>query len=192
MPPLTITNRFSRRIKFFILQLADIYSKLAPTLFPLRDTTMSQIESPIESNNDIIEEQKLPTKIYSPNQVACGTLGGPVGLVYFLYANFQTLNQEEMKKKALLWGSIFIAVLVFCLPFIPEEIPSSAFTAVYIVLGKMTAENYQMKKEDIIASEDYEFHSNWRVFGLSILCLIGSIVVIFIPLFIMAMAGIIA
>jgi len=143
-----------------------------------------------KSNIDVQQGLASPIRIYSPTQVACGTIGGPVGLVYFLMSNFDTLGQEGRKKRTLLLGSVLIVALIIIIPFLPESIPSTPFTIAYIVIARQVAENYQMKKADIIASDTYDFHSNWRVFGFSLLCLAGSAIVLMGPLMLLVLSGV--
>lgn len=129
-------------------------------------------------------------RMYSPNQIACATLGGPVGLIYFLMANFETLKKEELRKKTLHLGIALIVALLVILPFVPENFPSITFTVFYIVIAYFVAENCQMKKKEIIESEVYDFYSNWRVLGLALLCMLGSIVVIAGPLMLLGLLGV--
>lgn len=131
-----------------------------------------------------------PIRIYSPTQVACGTLGGPVGLVYFLWANFRALGDAANAGKTLAFGGLSIVALVAGLPFLPEEFPSSPFTIAYIVIARGVAQHLQMTKQAIADSPRHDFQSNWRVFGLGLLCLLGSVVVIMGPLFLLLVLGI--
>ncbi len=130
------------------------------------------------------------TKLYSPTQVACGTLGGPIGLIYFLASNFNTLGNSAGKMKVQLFGSLSILLMIASFPIMPEDMPSTPFTIVYILIARFVCEKYQMTKAQIIESTEYDFHSNWRVFGFAILCLIVSAVVIFGSLFILLELGI--
>ena len=129
-------------------------------------------------------------KVYSPTQVACGTLGGPVGLVYFLAVNFSALADESSKNKTLLWGSLSIVALICLLPFLPESVPNLPFTVAYIVIARSISSKYQMTKDAIVESNVHEFQSNWRVFGFSLICFICSVIVIIIPLMLLAYLGI--
>lgn len=121
-------------------------------------------------------------KIYSPNQVACGTIGGPVGLIYFLWANFSSLKKEDEKNKTLIFGGIFIVLLIIALPLLPDDFPSMPFTIAYIMVAKLVSEQFQMTKVDIAESNCHDFYSNWRVLGIGLLCFVASIVLIVGPL----------
>jgi uncharacterized membrane protein len=137
-------------------------------------------------------EHMLAKKVYSPTQVAVGSfLGGPVAVIYFLMCNFDTLEKTEAKNKVLSFGIIGIIALICLLTLLPENFPSLPFTISFGLIGKYVAENYQLKKNEIEASSEYDFHSNWRVFWGSLICCVGSLLVISGPLFVLALMGII-
>jgi hypothetical protein len=134
-----------------------------------------------------------PVRLYSPAQAACGALlGGPVGLVYFLHANFNALENDRLKMKTLVFGAVLVIFLVVILPMLPEGLPSVPFTIAYVVAAQYIANRYQVTKQGIIDSPQYDFHSNWRVFGVGMLCLVGSTLLIGGPIIALAMLGIIA
>lgn len=68
----------------------------------------------------------------------------------------------------------------------PDEIPSTPFTILYIVIAVLIAEKYQMTKSAIIDSDDFEFHLNWRVLLFGLLSLVGSALAFMGPLFLLA------
>jgi hypothetical protein len=153
------------------------------------ESIMSEnFESVMDTNQ--VNENENKAKIYSPTQVACGTIGGPVGLIYFLHSNFLTLGNDKLKKNTLVYGGLFLLALVVILPFLPDEIPSTPFTILYIVIARLIAEKYQMTKSAIIDSDDFEFHSNWRVLLFGLLSLVGSALAIMGPLFLLAILGV--
>lgn len=121
-------------------------------------------------------------RLYSPVQVACGTIGGPVGLIYFLKSNFAALGNDRLEKRTLILGALFIAALVVSVPFLPDRFPSLPFTAGYIAIAWYVSSRYQMTKQAIAASPLHDFHSNWRVLGMGLLCLAASVVVLVGPL----------
>ncbi|WP_198300892.1 hypothetical protein [Cellvibrio sp. PSBB006] len=132
----------------------------------------------------------VPTLLYSPTQAACGTIGGPVGLVYFLWKNFRSLNNESAAKKTVLYGGFFIIALTALIPFLPENIPNTIFTIAYIITARHVAEKHQMSKQAIKDSPLHDFQSNWRVLGVGLLCLIASAIIIIGPLLLLAMIGV--
>ena len=59
-------------------------------------------------------------ELYSPNQVALGGfLGGPIGVVHFLNANFRALEDEESESKTLMYGALFVVALIVGWPCSP-------------------------------------------------------------------------
>lgn len=128
--------------------------------------------------------------IYSPNQVAVGALlGGPVGLIHFLRTNFLNLNNDGLAKKSLIFGAALIVVLLLVLPLLPEKFPSLPFSVAYAVIGQQVATRYQLTRTAIASSPDYVLQSNWRVLGRGLLCLFGSMVVIFTPIFLFGLVA---
>ncbi len=129
-------------------------------------------------------------KVYSPTQIACGALvGGPIGLIYFLMTNFSLLNDDVGKRNVLYAGIAFIIALLFILPMLPDDFPNSPFTVAYVVVARLVAEKYQMTKKAIIESEQHQFQSSWKAFGISLICLLGSALVVLVPLLILDTFG---
>ena len=130
-------------------------------------------------------------RVYSPTQVACGTIGGPVGLIYFLKANFDALGNKSAARKTVLLGIILIIALVLIVPQLPNDSSSIPTTIAYIAIARFVATRYQLTKAAIELSDVYEFHSNWRVLGHALLCLLASAVAIMGPLFVLAYLGVV-
>lgn len=129
--------------------------------------------------------------VYSPRQVAAGAfIGGPVGLIYFLRENFLALDKGEQAKKSLLWGAALIVALLLILPVLPDKFPSIAFSVGYMAAGQQIASTRQLTREAIDASTHYTLRSNWRVFGKGLLCMFGSMVVIFTPILLLGLMGV--
>ncbi|MCE9686345.1 hypothetical protein LZP73_08985 [Shewanella sp. AS16] len=117
-------------------------------------------------------------KIYSPLQAASGALlGGPIAAVVFIKNNFDTLANVELSKKTLSFGTVFILCVLAMLPFLPEKLPNYLIPILMGVSVRSIVEKYQLTKEDIKNSEEFDFHSNWRVFGLSLLFMVLFLVV---------------
>lgn len=129
--------------------------------------------------------------VYSPRQVAAGAfIGGPVGLIYFLRENFLALGDVDKARKSLIWGVVLIVALLLLLPLLPDKFPSIAFTVGYMAAGQQIASTQQLTREAIDASTLYTVPSNWRVFGKGLLCMFGSMVVIFTPILLLGLMGV--
>ena len=118
-----------------------------------------------------------PTAIYSPKQILGGSfLGGPIAAVYFLRRNFQTLHNASAARWTLVWGIVFNIVLVALIPFLPERFPNYVLPLAYSWAACGIATAKQITKETITSSPEFSFHSNWRVAGLGVAFLIGTLV----------------
>jgi hypothetical protein len=135
----------------------------------------------------------IPAAVYSPNQAASGALlGGPVGLVYFLYRNFVAMGNTVGARNCLIFGALLIPSLLIILSIVPENFPSSPFTLFYVIVARFVAGKYQLTKEAIATSPEYAFQSNWNVIGAGLLCLVGSVIVIIGPIFALLSLGLIS
>jgi hypothetical protein len=122
--------------------------------------------------------------LYSPNQIGGGSfLGGPFAAVYFIWANFRALGEPSRAAAAMFWGVVFVVVILLTLPFLPEKFPNIIIPAVYSVAARLIAENYQLKKQAIADSDQYDFQSTWKVVGLALAFLAAFFVVALIWLF---------
>jgi hypothetical protein len=118
--------------------------------------------------------------IYSPNQILWGSLlGGPLAATYFLRNNYLTLDRLLEARQVLLWGIIFTFLLLTVALFFTDNFPRAvplaySWTAYYI------AKTYQLDKASIVVSEQFTFHSNWRVLGLAIANLLLLVIVLLV------------
>ena len=126
------------------------------------------------------------TPIYTPKQVCAGSfLGGPVALVYFLRNNFKKLGNNAAAAQTLLWGFLFNIAILASIPFLPKNFPHYVIPLAYSLAAQGIANAKQMKKESIETSLQFCFHSDWRVFGLSVAFLTGTLLVWFSILFVL-------
>ncbi|KJG36576.1 hypothetical protein UA32_16370 [Photobacterium angustum] len=112
-------------------------------------------------------------KLYTPVQVGIGTyIGGPFAAMYFLKGNFDVLDKPELSKKVIVVGIAFSIVLFAALPFIPESLPNNVIPIMYLVPVLLMMKNHHLTKKEILESELYDFHSSWKVLGVSLLWMI--------------------
>ncbi len=117
-------------------------------------------------------------KMYSPSQVGLGSFwGGPIASVIFLRSNFRKLGKVTEARNTLIYGILFIVVLLGILPFIPDWFPNIAIPLAYCLYAKSVAEKMQLKREEIAESEEYTFESNWKVFGIGTATLLVFLVI---------------
>jgi hypothetical protein len=114
------------------------------------------------------------TKIYSPNQVlAVSFLGGPMAMVYALWKNFHALEDPHGMHQILFWGSIFVIALMLFAPLMPTTWAAYLLPFAYPIAAWSLAQQHQMTKQAIAASEDYEFQTVPNVIAVSIIFLIA-------------------
>jgi hypothetical protein len=131
-------------------------------------------------------------KIYSPNQVMAGALlGGPMAMVYLLWKNFQVLENPHGMRQILFWGSIFIMALMLFAPLMATSWPDYVLPFGYSFAAWSLAQTYQMSKQTITASQDYEFQSIWNVIAVSVVFLLAMMATALILYSTMAAVGLI-
>lgn len=129
-------------------------------------------------------EQKVK-KLYSIWQILVATfLGGPIPIIIMMHHNYKIFNETSKAQSLLFWGTILTATLILSLPFIPDYVPSTVFTAGYTAAAYSLAQEYPLKKQEIQESSMYDFKSNWQVFLIAIVSFIS-----FIALGLCAMMG---
>lgn len=149
------------------------------------------MESPYATPRSDIGKDSDTCSIYTPNQIMAGAfLGGPVGLIHFLRANFVTLGNDALAKRSLVYGAALIVALLVILPLLPEKFPGLPITIAYMVFGRQVANRYQLTGRAIDASTRYTAQSNWHVFGCGLLCLVASLIVLVVPMMLLGALGI--
>ena len=116
--------------------------------------------------------------VYSPTQAALGSFfGGPLASVIFIKSNYRVLGNSGAEKKTLIYGAILLLALIGLLPFLPDKFPDMAIPIATIFATRAIIEKYQFTKQAIVESSSLTFQSNWRVFWVSLLCLVVFLVV---------------
>lgn len=141
----------------------------------------------LPKNGDVMSARK----VLSPAQIALGSVwGGPLAAVYFLRKNYIAIGNEDYAQKSLVLGIIFVALLVGVLPFLPENFPRIALPLAYSLGARAISEATQLKKDQIKSSAEYEFESNWKIFGIGAITLIMGLVIIILSVFVFDAIGI--
>jgi hypothetical protein len=124
------------------------------------------------------EDAANKIQIYSPTQVATASfLGGPFATIFVLKKNFDAFGDRAHSKQTLLWGALFIVLLLVVLPILPDKFPNMVIPIAYTVTARELAKKYQMTKQAISESEQFGFRSNWNVLGISIGFFIAFLVI---------------
>jgi hypothetical protein len=90
-------------------------------------------------------------------------LGGALVAVYFLYRTFKAMKQGTFAFRTLIGGSAFILAVMALLPFLPSRFPNIGIPLAYTLAAKEIENRFPMKKKGIVASDQYQLVSNWRV-----------------------------
>ena len=131
-------------------------------------------------------------KMYSPTQVAVGTfVGGPLTIAFLMGANFNALGRSDLKTKTWLWVLAGTVLMVTISMFLPSNIGGIPVSGALAVLAYQLTNSKQLSKVDIETAIDYEFQSNWRVFGFSLLAILLVFVFAIMVIVPLDMAGLI-
>ena len=114
-----------------------------------------------------------------------------MAMVYLLWKNFQVLENPHGMRQILIWGSIFIIMMIGFAPLLPTTWPDYALPIGYALGARSLAESFQMSKQAIGASQDYEFQSVGNVIAISIAFLLAMIAVTLVLLLGLAAIGLI-
>ncbi|MGR5518949.1 hypothetical protein ACPV5H_26520 [Vibrio harveyi] len=133
----------------------------------------------IEADYKVIGDDKNtncdPVKMYSPNQVLLSVfLGGPLGFLYLIYKNFESLNNENGKLKTILFGSAITYIITVSNLFNSGRVFASMTAVLFIFVSIYVTNNFQMNKRAIESSSGFDFHSNFRVILLSLFFMLIS------------------
>lgn len=112
------------------------------------------------------------SKMFSPIQAGLAAfLGGPLAATYVLRKNFLALGNMDGARATLTWGLILSALIILIIPFIPDWLPNSASSVIYLVVTSLVVQKYQLAKNQIIGSGRYTFQSNWLVLLVIVLAI---------------------
>ena len=110
-------------------------------------------------------------KLFSPQQGAIGAFFlGPITGLYIIYANFSAMDDHPRRMNTIAYGLAIVIGITLLLPFLPEKTPSIVFSLMYMLPTSFIIDKYQLKKQQILDSDQYTFQSGWMVLGIGLLC----------------------
>lgn len=137
---------------------------------------MTKITNPYETPKSTIishEKDGDVTRLFSPLQAGLAAfVGGPLAGTYAIRKNFLALGDTENAQRFSLAGLLITILLVLSGPFLPDNIPGTAISIIWVVLTAQVLKKYHPSKEEIAASSEYDFKSNWTVAGAALACLL--------------------
>ncbi len=145
---------------------------------------MNDIQNPYAAPSSTTQETKVASngklgKLFSPTQGAMGAfLLGPITGVYIIQANFAAMGESVRRGHAIVYGSLLVLAVALLSPFVPEKVPAIAFGMLYMIPTRWVMDKLQLSKQQITDSDDYDFHSNWLVFGVGLLGIVIYMMII--------------
>lgn len=117
-------------------------------------------------------------RYYSQNQIYIGTfLGGPIAAIWYMARNFSAFRQEEAVRVTWLYGILSTLVFLEVALFVPDEVPSVAFSAFYTGVTAFLLEKYQKSQLAELAADNMSrAESGWKVAGVAIVSMIAVLV----------------
>lgn len=114
-------------------------------------------------------------KLYSEASIIIATLfGGFVAGGFIMSRNYNRLGESYKEKFAFWLGAAGTALFFTVMHFLPTEnwdIPKTIYYVPQIIILGLILEVTQKKQLKLHIAEEGEFESNWKAFGISLLCL---------------------
>ena len=144
----------------------------------MQPTELDQIDSRPIGTTD------LPTKAYSPRQVAGATLvGSPIAGSILLASNFVLFGAPGRKWRTIIGGSLATIAVVVLAFLLPEDIPDGMLPVIYTAALLQFATRTQATDFETYISSGGVKHSNWRVFGVGLFWALAVLALIFFVLY---------
>jgi hypothetical protein len=119
-------------------------------------------------------------KLYSPGQIALAAfLGSPLAACWFWSRNYRQLSQPRSATQCLIWGVVGTAILLTVSFFLPERFPNAAIPIGYTVGLHQAAKQIHGNTVTQHLLVGGRLGSWWVVVGISFVCLLIALAVIF-------------
>jgi hypothetical protein len=122
------------------------------------------------------------SRLFSPRQIELATfLSGPFSAIYLLIANLKILGRHQLLKKVILIGVLILLCTTLAHIYLNQTYLGIALTKtdqgnsqnlenfLYTFIVWLFLKKHHLTKEEISASTQFEFRSNWKVLGFSLL-----------------------
>ncbi|HEY1139022.1 MAG TPA: hypothetical protein VGE88_02295 [Lysobacter sp.] len=109
-------------------------------------------------------------RLYRVSGIVLGTfMGTPLATGWLMSRNYRALGDAGRAHQALMYGALATALLFALIVVLPESVPAFAFTLPQLFAASHFAKRLQGDRiEEYRASE--RTYSNWRAFGIGLLC----------------------
>ncbi|HZX75546.1 hypothetical protein [Lysobacter sp.] len=131
-------------------------------------------------------------RLYRVSGIVLGTfMGTPLAAGWLMSRNYRALGDHARARQAVASGAL-ATVLVFALVFtLPESVPAIAFTLPQLFAASYLAKHLQGERIDEYCASGRTY-SNWRAFGVGLLCCVVAFVVMLPVVVALVMTGVIA
>jgi hypothetical protein len=139
-----------------------------------------QSTGPGEIDSRPIGTAALPTKVYSPGQVAgAAFVGSPIAGCILLASNFSLFGAPDQRRRALI-GGILATIAVIALGFfLPPDFPNAVMPAAYTTALLYFANRTQASDIEAFIASGGSKHSHWRVFGIGLFWMLVVVILLF-------------
>jgi len=152
---------------------------------------IKKIDEEIDSDlvNTITSNNENSIKIYSQNGILIGTFfGGFLAAGYLISRNIKRLENNSKSILILISGiigTICFFVIMYILPTEQWNIPKSAYYIPQVIIVAIFLDLFHKKDITSHIKNDGALESSWKAFGISLLCLLVSLLtaIIFMTIF---------
>lgn len=122
--------------------------------------------------------KKTVARFYNRYWVILGTfLWWPLAGVYLIYKNYINLKNKELAKKSLLIGSILTVLIVLVMYNLPDDFTKASYL-IPIFISYRSFNRFQWTAVEHAIKGWWKLYSFWNAFGIGILFLAISVVII--------------
>ncbi len=123
----------------------------------------------------------LPEKAYSHGQVmAAAFLGGPLAGSVLIGSNCALFGSRVSRGQAIFLGILATIALGVISYFVPEEVDLTFLPLAYAFALREIARRYHGIEFGNFITSGGANYSHWRVVGIAVLCLMASVVALFL------------
>ena len=138
-----------------------------------------------------IEMPVAGARVYRVSGIVLGTfMGTPLATGWLMSGNYPALGDSARARLALTWGAIATALVLALVLVLPESVPAMAFTIPQLLVASHLAKRFQGDRIEEYRASDRTY-SNWRAFGVGLLCCLVVIAVMLPIIFGLVMTGVI-
>jgi hypothetical protein len=127
------------------------------------------------------EDGSTIPRVYTPWQVCVSCLiGGPVAATWLISENFRVLNDRKKQKLTFVFGAITLVALIGLGLVLPKHSSGAVLAAVVAGVTRDITKRQQGTQIEQLRAKGGRIASWWRAVGIGFLCLIATLILIFL------------